>query len=262
MISKNYKRYLGIAAIIVIVLLVERFSPAPLRNAFFSLIQRPGGFVIEKLGQVSKFSRGLRRFNKIIDENAQLRQENLTLLGNTALLQKLERENKILREQLKISSGRERVLIMAKIFTVNRNDLVSVILIDKGSRDGLEKSMPVIAGGNVAVGLIKEVFENSSVIMILDDPRLATAVRVGDQGTLGSTRGRASGKIILELITNKDPIKEGDLVVTSGLDNFPDGLLVGRVTNVQLEGGNLFKKVEVTLLFDLSLGPNLFILGK
>ncbi len=218
--------------------------------------------MVEKLGQFSKFSHSLRGFNKIIDENARLYRENLSLRELTALSRKLERENETLREQLKIASGREQKLIMAKIFAVNRGDLISVTFIDKGSRDGIEPSMPVIASGNVVVGLISQVFENSSRVIILDDPRLATAVRVGGQETLGSTRGKAGGQIALELITNKDPVKEGDLVVTSGLDNFPEGLLVGRVTLVKLQGGDLFKKVDASLLFDLSLGPNLFVLAR
>lgn len=262
MINIYRKRYLIILLIVVVVFLIENVSGNLLGGAVFDLFQRPGSWAVEKFGWLSRFSRGLAGYGKIVEENAQLRQENLTLLGKTALLEKLEAENKLLREQLKVGGGRERNLVMAKIFALNRSDLVSVVLIDKGSRDGIQPSMPVIAGGNVAVGLIKEVFENSSVVIMLDDPRVVTAVRVGDQRILAGARGKTGGEIALELITNKDPVKENDLVVTGGLDSFPEGLLAGRVKSVQLEGGDLFKKVEATLLFDLSLGPNLFVLAK
>jgi len=54
----------------------------------------------------------------------------------------------------------------------------------------------------------------------------------------------------LKYVERTSDLKEGDSVVTSGLDGvFPRGLLVGRVTRVQRSGG-LFLNVELSPAVD------------
>ena len=68
-------------------------------------------------------------------------------------------------------------------------------------------------------------------------------------------RGIVAGSLesgpIMKYVKRSDDIKEGDRLVTSGLDGvFPKGLLIGAVSKVNKKSFGLFQYVEVTLAVD------------
>jgi rod shape-determining protein MreC len=152
---------------------------------------------------------------------------------------------------------------MVKIFSVERSGLSYTLLIDKGAKDGVQKSTAVVAGGNILAGVIGEVFYNSSRVILLNDMRSSISVRIGNSDIIGEAKGVSSDKkIALDFVTNQDLVQEGDLVLSNGLDNLPESLILGHISKVELKGGSLFKKVEADIMFDLSMGPNLFVILK
>jgi rod shape-determining protein MreC len=259
----NIKKYLIVVFIIAVVYLGNRFLLKNyLQDLVYTIARGPGTFFSQKFEKASQYGKALFERSAIISEDEELKKENLALSGQLSTLGSVERENDALRSQLGVSARKNQQFVLANIFSVDRSGLSSTIMIDKGARDGIKRSMAVIAGGNVLAGIIGEVFDDHSKVILLDDPRSSVSVRIGGQGVIGNARGIASqnGKVVLDLVTDTDQVQEGDLVVTSGLDNVPESLLVGRVDKVELKGGNLFKNVEASMLFDLSLGSNLFVI--
>ena len=122
--------------------------------------------------------------------------------------------------------------------------------------------MPLIAAGNILVGVVDQVFDNSATVLLLDDPRVKISGRIKDSRTLISTEGNLQNRLRLKLVAADDDINEGDIVVTSGLDGLPEALPIAKVIEIGASSGALFKDVAAQPLFDLSLGSNLFVIIK
>ena len=153
-------------------------------------------------------------------------------------------------------------LLIVEIFSVQRNGLYSTALINKGKADGIEKSMAVITSGNILVGAISEVFDNSALVLLVDDPRSIISIRFQGSNILAEARGDLQNGLKINEVTYQEEIKEGDMIVTSGLDGLKESLLVGRVSKVKPGSGGLFREVVAKPLFDLSLGSDLFVILK
>jgi len=197
--------------------------------------------------------------NLVFDE---LKKENNILLGHVAELESLERENDFLRNELKVAPRLGSQLLIVEIFSVQRNGLYSTALINKGKADGIEKSMAVITSGNILVGAISEVFDNSALVLLVDDPRSIISIRFQGSNILAEARGDLQNGLKINEVTYQEEIKEGDMIVTSGLDGLKESLLVGRVSKVKPGSGGLFREVVAKPLFDLSLGSDLFVILK
>ena len=69
----------------------------------------------------------------------------------------------------------------------------------------------------------------------------------------GVVEGLGSRKCTLRYVNREDEVREGDTIVTSGMDRvFPKGLAIGTVTGVSDGGGALFKDVMIAPVVDFS----------
>jgi rod shape-determining protein MreC len=231
-----------------------------LQNLLYRAVSKPGIFLSEMLGKVSKYGGSFFNRGAVVKENDELKKENNVLLGGIAELESLKRENDFLRNELEVAPRLDSKLLIVEIFSVQKNGLFSTALINKGRANGVEKSMAVITSGNILAGTISEVFENSALVLLIDDPRSAVSVRFQGSNILAEAKGNLQDGLKINEITYQEEIKEGDMIVTSGLDGLKESLLVGRVSEVKAGSGGLFREVIAKPLFDLSLGSDLFVI--
>lgn len=169
-------------------------------------------------------------------------------LENRVQLQKLdiiEKENDRLRKLLgAIPKTTERLLI-AEIINVDADPYRQIILLNKGSSNGVYQGQPIIDAQGV-MGQVIHVGPLSSSAMLITDVSHAIPVQVNRTGLRSIAFG--SGKIdqlnLRHLPHNAD-IKEGDLLITSGLGGtFPANFPVAIVSKVERPGGEPFALVE------------------
>jgi rod shape-determining protein MreC len=240
---------------------INRFvARGSISNFVYSVYRVPGSYVTRRFTQVGRYFKDLFSVAEIRPENDKLKNENIDLLEKTAEIDELRRENESLRNQLNVSSRKKHDLLIADAFGLERSGISSTMIIDKGSTDGVKESMAVVAGGNVLAGVVQEVFSGYSKVRLLDDPRSEISVRIGDSQVVGGAKGLVGAGIFLDFVTNKDLINVGDLIITSGIDKLPESLLVGKISDVDLRGGNLFKKVNANLLFNISMTQKVFVI--
>ena len=68
---------------------------------------------------------------------------------------------------------------------------------------------------------------------------------------------------ILKYVPTEQTVKEGELVITSGLDGiFPQGFPVGRVTKVRTEGVEFFQYIEVLPFQSSSKIEDILVVGR
>ncbi len=261
--QKNLRKILLIAFIIMSVIFLNNYVLDNfLQNEFYRAVSGPGIFLSEALGKVSTYGGSFFNRGSIVRENDELKKENNVLLGRFAELENLKRENDFLRNELKVAPRLDSRLLIVEIFSVQKNGLFSTALINKGKADGVEKSMAVITSGNILAGAISEVFDNSALVLLINDPRSTVSVRFQGSNIIAETKGDLQNGLKINEVTYQEEIKEGDMIVTSGLDGLKESLLMGRVSDVKSGSGGLFRDIVAKPLFDLSLGSDLFVILK
>jgi len=200
--------------------------------------------------------------------NAKLTEENLLL--RTTLqdhLIKTNFGNPILKDSLYLSSLNIDSLKRANFFfstarIVNNsvNQQHNYITINKGSFNGVKRDMGVIANGNV-VGLVINVSEHYSTVISLLNISWKLSAKIKSNNNYGSLswNGRDFRKVSLNEIPYHVPIQNGDTIVTTGYTpSFPEGLMIGTISDHSIGSGSNFYKIEVTLAADFK---NLVMVG-
>jgi rod shape-determining protein MreC len=185
----------------------------------------------------------LRDWSSLLDENRKLREQTLILEARVEKMASLSAENTRLRQLLNSSAHLDDSVLIAELVGVSADPLRHVVVINKGRDAGVYVGQAVID----AHGLVGQVIEVSiyySRVMLITDSTHAVPVQVNRNGVRAIAEG--SGLIdemqLTHLAATMD-VKEGDLLVTSGLGgHFPSGYPVAVVTSVDRRP-NAFMKV-------------------
>jgi rod shape-determining protein MreC len=117
--------------------------------------------------------------------------------------------------------------------SVSSNPFRHVLVVDKGTRDGVFDGQALIDADGV-VGQIIEAGVLSSQGILISDPDHALPVEVNRNGLRTIAVGTGEfDRLVLPFLPNNADVREGDLLVTSGLGGaFPAGYPVAIVDSV------------------------------
>ena len=203
------------------------------------------------------------RIDNIILENQTLSQENRRLFALSLKMPELEKENELLRKELGVAEKRKWQVEIARVFQLNTAGGFSTALIDKGFDQGLKPGMAVVFEGDVFFGIVSEVFSNSAVVLLSNDPRVKVNVKLNSltgKQISARAKGALDDGLILELVANQEIPEIGELVLTSGLDGLPSMLIVGKVSGVKKGDDGLFGDIKVEPAFKNIPLENVFVL--
>ncbi|MDH4109208.1 MAG: rod shape-determining protein MreC, partial [Gammaproteobacteria bacterium] len=129
--------------------------------------------------------------------------------------------------------------------SVNGNPFRHSIVIDKGSRDGVYDGQAILDANGV-LGQVIGTGAFSSEGLLISDPDHALPVEVNRNGLRTIARGTGEfDRLDLPFLPNNADIKEGDILVTSGLGgSFPAGYPVAVVESVQRLPAEPFAEVS------------------
>lgn len=131
----------------------------------------------------------------------------------------------------------------ARIIGTKSDNWYSTFTVDKGSKDGIEKDMNVIAGGGL-VGIVTEVGENYSIIKtVIEDGSYVSGMLI-DTGDTCSVKGNIKlmddGLIQVQHFKHTATVRDGDKIVTSNIsDKYLPGILIGYVKDIKTDSNNL-----------------------
>ena len=141
-------------------------------------------------------------------------------------------------------------------------------MVNKGSNDGIETDMNVIAGTGL-VGRVTEVGPDwAKVLSIIADNSNVSATLLSTEEHLiisGDLESYSQGSIrFSQLIDRDSAVIEGDKIVTSNIsDKYLPGILIGYIKSIDVDSNNLTKSGEVTPAVDFGrLDEVLIILDK
>jgi rod shape-determining protein MreC len=166
-------------------------------------------------------------------ENAKLRAAQRDLELRTMRFEALARENGDLRGLRDALPPVADHWMPAEIVSIQMNALRQRMLLNRGASNGVFKGQAVLDDRGL-IGQTLHVGPWSADVILITDPEHAVPVRIERTGlrTIAVGAGDASSLALPYLPGNAD-IKEGDLLVTSGLGGvFPEGYPVAKVTEV------------------------------
>jgi rod shape-determining protein MreC len=220
------------------------------------------------LGPVERASSAIVQRGRSREENAALRAIAVDLMIERAALVDNRHENQRLRELLgflvAFPEDELEEMVPATVIGMPGGRVVESMKIDKGSvGDSLDVGMPIVVPGGL-VGKISTVFRDYSLVETLTSASSGVSVmteRGRVRGVVKPRYGAGSNTVSWEMdyVQARSDIREGDLVVTSGLGEvYPAGITVGTVKRA--EEGPLTMSVEVKLAVDLSTVEQVFVL--
>ena len=213
------------------------FRPKAIGLAVFSVFQngftQTGSFFSRTVTSISELKKLRAKYNTVEQQLSQFETIERDIV-------ELRQENKILREQLGFSKTLTYGHIPAEVIGKDPGNIFSTIVIDKGSRDGVKKDMPVVAfqnGFQGLVGKVQVVSPHSSIVQPIVDPNCYVAARLQSSRYEGlvSGAGSATEQVTMNYVQKRarDEIKYGDLVITSGMNSiYPKGIYIGRVRSI------------------------------
>ena len=197
----------------------------------------------------------------IVEENKNLKKEIEELKAVLISYQESYQEAKRLRKLLSLSDDYKYQFISARVIGREQAALSRVILIDKGSSDGLKTGMPVVAPPGLIGRLIDVSWHVSRVLLFIDENSNIDAI-VQRNRTQGIISGAGSSGLIFKYISKTQDVKEGDVIVSAGMGGvFPKGMLIGQVIHVDKQDASLFLKINVAPFTDFSKLEEILILS-
>ena len=185
------------------------------------------------------------------EENAALAEENARLKAELMLLAN-DLEATAERDSSYVYSHLDWDYIPAKVIGLSTNKQHNYLTINKGARDSIEVDMGVI-GADGVVGIVSAVGEKYALVVPIIHTKISISSRLKSNGQIGGTAwdGRNYRFVNLTEMARHVVVNQGDTVVTSGLtDVFPEGLLVGIVTETELSTGDNYHQTVVKLSTD------------
>ena len=210
-----------------------------------------------------------------VRELAALRSKYMALsekLKDYELLQRsnadIRRENRELRELLGFADTIVYKNIPAQITGFDPDNLYSGIIINRGTKHGVRKNMPVLAFQGSNVGLVGKVVQtgrdSSMVIPIYDDQcYVAASVQTTKHRGLINGQGAADLPLIMKYVQKraKDEIAIGDRILASGENNlFPKDSSIGIVTGIKVHDYETYLELVVQPIIDFSRLDYVFVL--
>ncbi len=227
-------------------------------------IKQVSGFLITPVQKgINGFGTWMSGLTDNFEDAQTLREENETLKAQVASL--TEENSLLVQDQEELMRLRELYQldeeysdydkVGANIIAKESGNWFNLFTIDKGSNDGIQKDMNVIADGGL-VGIITDVGTNwATVRSIIDDNSNVAAMvsTTSDQCMIaGDLTLIDEGSLNLIRLTDEDnEVHVGDRVVTSYIsEKFLPGILIGYISEINNDSNNLTKSGYVTPVVD------------
>ena len=259
--DSKYNRYLlmGLTLFCVALIGITSVSDgwlAPLRTGVGYLlipiqsgVNRAGAAIYEELSDFSRLKTALEENDRLKEEVDALVEENNRLLAEQYELRRL-------RELYQLDQNyADYEKTGAHVIGKDSGNWFNSFTIDKGSQDGIEVDMNVMAQSGL-VGIVVDVGPTwAKVRSIIDDSTNISGMALSTSDTCivsGDLSLMSDGQIRFEQMENNDNVVNvGDQIVTSYIsDKYLQGILIGYVSEVNVDSNNLTRSGYITPAVD------------
>ena len=201
----------------------------PIRGFINDVVYRVTFLVSTPTRFFPQVSQDLTNYFNVIEENERLKVELEKYKSLELNVEFLKDENKNLQKILETEYFNQNLsnIILAKVLVDKNSPFLKSVIINKGTRAGVLKGMPVTKD-NYLVGRIVETNYLSSRVLLLNDLNSRIPVTL-DQGAQAILSGSGSSEPILEYLPEDYEVSEAINVFASGKDGiFAPGTPIGK----------------------------------
>ena len=219
----------------------------PVQRAASSAFSPVGTF----FSDIAHLGRTRAEIKSLETQNSQLRS---TLIER----KNIETEIKQLKSVLNLSGIGGYKIVSAKVISQGTSVSFSQsITIDIGTNAHLTRDMTVLCGDGL-VGVVKEVYASTALVMLESDPSFHIGVRIAGNQEIGILTGQGTDRANLQMLNSQSTVKVGDVLLARGSEGgkpFVPGVPVGTVTSVSNSASSVSQLAEVQFFTHLhSLG--------
>lgn len=212
------------------------------------------GFSFIKNGfkDISSFKENSKKVKKLEAENEKLKKDMITLntkLDKTESLEELKKTLNFVEEKYKATS------ISTSVVSKNDGNWYESFVIGAGKSSGVKKES-IVMNGSGLVGVVYEVSNNYSKAISLLDSKASVSFKLAKdanakgtitQNTTLDNKDSYNSKGYLQgyMFDSSYNVIQGDIITTSGLGFFPEGIPIGEVEKVVDDKDKSLKYVVV-----------------
>jgi rod shape-determining protein MreC len=170
-------------------------------------------------------------------QNAGLREELEVTRIRIAEADAVAAENARLKDLLGLTTEQVEPVAVTRLVGSSAASARRYAYLSIGRKEGLAAGMPVVSDKGV-IGRVLEVTRGASRVLLLTDSESVLPVRRSGDNVVAFAEGRGDGLLKIKLINlGLNPLKKGDLMVTSGAGGyFRPGVAVAVVTELTSDG--------------------------
>ncbi len=214
-----------------------------LEAAMVAVVAPFAHLVAGTVGALESASEGLALRGRLIEENRRLAAEVESLRRERARNFGLETDLRHLTEAMSYERPPRGALRTADIVYVDHASWLQTLLIYVGSA-AIERDQPVVSGEGL-VGRVVLVTGPYAKVQLVTDRAASVGAMIERTRRQGVVRGAGGGALELEFVPLQAEVREGDRVVTAGIDGiYARGVPVGTVIEVS-PGNELFHRIRL-----------------
>lgn len=197
----------------------------------------------------------VRTFCQLGAENRRLAERIISLEQELAAYRTAEAEGRLAR-QADTLRKLPYFYSMARVTESTINRTRNFVVIDRGSAQGVEVDMALLAANGAMAGHIVSVSRNYAVALSILNPRFQASGKLNhDPAYYGSIRWEGDGHryVTMHELSKYADIHVGDKIISTGFsDYFPADIPIGEVESFALNETGTYYTVRVRLAADLS----------
>ena len=231
---------LGIIITIVVLILIVIFSNREANTSFFENVANKLVMPIQNgltylKNKVSGNSTFFTDISNLKTENQQLKEQNSKLEQSLRELENIKTENETLKEYLELDQKYgEYKTVPAYVINKDISNYSKTIVINVGTKDGIQQNMTVIADKGL-VGHVISVTDSTAKVQTIIDTASSVSCIMGTNKDSIVCKGTLEKNSELKgvYIPTDANVIQGDSIETSGLGGiYPKGIHVGSVKSV------------------------------
>lgn len=202
---------------------------------------------------------------ELIEENESLEERVLELESENAMLAENQYDLETYRQLYELDSEySEYDKVAAEVIGKDSGNWFDIFTINKGSDDGIEVDMNVIADGGLC-GIVTSVGSSYATVRSIIDDESSVSVQFPDTSDTGIVSGDLEliedNLLNLTDIVKDAEIDEGAMVVTSDISSkFLPGILVGYATGLEQNSDNLTQSGYIIPVVDFAHIDTVFVI--
>jgi rod shape-determining protein MreC len=245
------RRGIAFAILLVISSLLMAFSSNPtvreVQNGVSFAFRPIQGAVHDVAAGVASMVSAVSEIDRLRVENEALQQENERLTTENARLDEIRRENESLTGLLQLKAGVDFKTIAATVIARESSEFRRLVVLDRGTNDGIAVGDVAIAAGGALAGRVVEVGPDSAKVVLVSDSSSTVIGQLSTNAATGQVVGGLDdGVLVMSQIDSSEKVTVGDEVVTAGIElgggirsPYPKGLLLGQVIDVRRDANDV-----------------------